>query len=113
MCQCVNVTFGDHTNTVRLKTPQIYKDRFPKKQSEYTFMDKCIADEVQYLWSLGIVTMASCCGHNKSDGDIAVCDEFIPKMKELGYEVMFNPCYPDDEWLFKSKSCVLEKPKEC
>lgn len=113
MCQCNNVDFGDFTNIVKLKVPQIYKDKFPNTKREYFYIDKCISDEVQSLWNLGIVTMASCCGHNKLDGDIAVSDEFIPKMKELGYEVMFNPCYPNDEWLFKSKSCVLEKPKEC
>lgn len=108
MCQCVNVNFGDYTNTVRLKTPQIYKDRFPDTKKKYIFIDKCIADEVQRLWGLGIVTMASCCGHNKSDGFISVLDEFIPQMKRLGYEVMFNPCYPNEEWSFKAKSCVLE-----
>lgn len=29
-------------------------------------VDACIAEVVRYLWSKGVVTLGSCCGHNKN-----------------------------------------------
>jgi hypothetical protein len=62
--------------------------------------DKCLANELFYLWDLGIVTTGSCCGRHKTEkrpegenGEyayIGVSEEFIPLMKELGYKVHIN-----------------------
>ena len=77
-----------------------------RERKEYVALDPCITAEVIQLWRLGIVTTGACCGHNLPDGFqfIGVEDEFIPKMKELGYEVAHNKCRPDDEDSFVPKS---------
>ena len=48
-------------------------------------IDNCILKEIQHLWSLGITTVESCCGHNICDGYIAVIEDDILKMNTLGY----------------------------
>ncbi len=37
-------------------------------------VDKCIASLVQALNTAGVGTVASCCGHGKGLGNIALCD---------------------------------------
>ncbi len=53
-------------------------------------VDKCIIDEVKLLWSKGIETIESCCGHNKTTGYIAVKEVHISQMLLLGYEIDFR-----------------------
>ena len=69
--------------------------------------DKCLADELFYLWDLGIITTGCCCGHHKGlDGShsyIGVDKKFIPQMKKLGYKVRFNDMRPNDEDSFIPK----------
>ncbi len=48
-------------------------------------VDKCLADEIEELWSMGIRTTSCCCGHGVALGFIEVVKEDIPKMEELGY----------------------------
>lgn len=63
--------------------------------------DACLAKELFWLWDMGIETVGSCCGkHINSDKNVAsyiqVKDEYIDKMKELGYiedkNYKHNPC---------------------
>lgn len=67
-------------------------------------IDPCLFFEIKTLWNRGIVTTGCCCGHNIGFAYIGVEEEFIPKMKELGYEVQYNPMRPNDEDSFKPKS---------
>ena len=88
-----------------------------RERKEFVALDPCITSEVIQLWRLGIVTTGSCCGHNLPDGFpfIGVEDEYIPKMKELGYEVAHNKCRPNDEDSFVPKSVgvvTIEKAGE-
>ena len=48
-------------------------------------IDPCIVDEIQYLWSLGVITYGSCCGHNKLEPMVNVDDKNIEQMLNLGY----------------------------
>ena len=58
-------------------------------------IDYCLIPEIYSLWKQGIVTMACCCGHgNKKVASILVEDEFIEKMKELGYQHWCNRRHP-------------------
>lgn len=84
-----------------------------KSSKKWIGFDKCLASELFYLWDLGIITTGSCCGrhtHEKGrveNGEhsyIGVTEEFIPKMKELGYKVRFNPCGPEREDSFIPKT---------
>ena len=101
MCNCVNIEMGLYGNQVKLDCPE-----HMKKYISYDTIaiDRCLLDEIQYLWSLGVRTVGSCCGHNKVIGTIGVAKEDIPKMKKLGYQVQFNPCRPNDEDSFVPKS---------
>lgn len=91
-CDCMGVLPGSHANTVTLPTPEHLIDTSLGCYTfrETTCVDRCIADEVQRLWSLGIVTTGSCCGHNTLPGYIGVTDDCIPRMKALGYRVRPN-----------------------
>ncbi|MFS0489911.1 hypothetical protein [Leadbetterella byssophila] len=48
-------------------------------------IDTCIVEEIEYLWSLGIVTLGCCCGHNKTQSMVNVADENIQDMLDMGY----------------------------
>jgi len=56
--------------------------------------DKCLTDELLYLWDKGIITTGCCCGNHKGDipghSYIGVSEEFIHLMKKLGYKVRIN-----------------------
>lgn len=54
-----------------------YKENVP--------VDACLADEIEYLWSLGIRTTGCCCGHGAILGFIEVVQEDISKMERMGY----------------------------
>lgn len=54
-------------------------------------IDRCIVDEVRKLWSMGIKTNGSCCGHNVPGMSyLGVYDEDIERMIELGYKIREN-----------------------
>ena len=80
MCNCVNVKMGSYDNQVTLKMPN----------GELMGIDKCIAEEVKYIWSWGVKTTGCCCGHNITEGYIGVIDKDIEFMKKSGYKVHFN-----------------------
>lgn len=67
-------------------------------------VDPCLAEEIEYLWGQGIVTTGCCCGHNIGFAYIGVEEEFIPKMKELGYKTQLNPMDVTREDSFIPKS---------
>jgi hypothetical protein len=96
MCDCVNVGFGTYDNVVTLITPE----------GKSVDIDRCIAEEIKYLWSLGIETMASCCGHNKIKGSVIVAKKDIEFIKKLGYKTLplkdSNGRYRDDNFETKT-----------
>lgn len=55
-------------------------------------VDKCLEDEIKYLWANNIVTMGCCCGHGRYLGFIQVTDGCIDKMRSMGYQ---NYIYED------------------
>ncbi len=49
-------------------------------------IDYCIADIVAALNAANIITVASCCGHSKADGNIILEDDrilIIPRFEEI------------------------------
>ena len=70
-CACVNVEMGSYDNQVELKTPGGLGF-----SSETVCVDACCVDAVKYLWSHGIKTYGSCCGHGLIQGFINVGDGF-------------------------------------
>lgn len=90
MCFCVNVKVGSHANAIAVPIPphmEAYRRaRIAAGLSPLIGLDRCIAEEVQYLWSLGIVTYGSCCGHNKDEATIIVASDDHQNMLGLGYQ---------------------------
>ncbi len=97
MCNCNNVDLGGYDNEVVLAVPDSVVLRVNSLEREIrdnVSIDKCIADEIQDLWRLGVCTTGCCCGHGKIKGYIGVEYRFIPLMFSLGY----NPViFEDDE----------------
>jgi hypothetical protein len=95
---------------ITIKVPKTLDTRMNApgaERKEYVSVDPCLAAEIIELWRLGIVTTGCCCGHNLGGRYlpfIGVREDFIPKMKELGYEVQYNDCRPNDEDSFVPKS---------
>jgi hypothetical protein len=100
MCDCKNVALGSYDNQIQINNLPPHMSAFKAA----ICLDACISQEVQDLWDLGITTTGCCCGHNQIAGFIGVIDEDIPKMKEMGYEVMFNPSRPEAEDSFSPTS---------
>ena len=69
-------------------------------------VDTCLENEIKYLLSQGVKTVASCCGHKRLDAFIAVKNEYkyIEMMKHLGYERYINPHCPEAMEFFKPKT---------
>ena len=99
MCKCNGVEFGSYDNIVTVTAPPQIKNK------KAICLDACIAREVQHLWSLGIVTTGSCCGHNKTPdvSFIGVIYDDIEAMKNMGYTVRHNPSRPGDQDSFIPK----------
>lgn len=103
MCSCNNVKVGSYANQVEINRPSHMVGRTEGSKSSMICIDRCILEEIKYLWSLGISTTGCCCGHNVLEPYVGVIESDIPKMKKLGYEVLFNECRPNDEDSFKLK----------
>ena len=88
-CTCKNVTMGSYDNQVTVDIPphmSTYKEiRLSVGLSDVVSIDRCILETVQYLWSLGIRTIGSCCGHGDQKlAYVAVVDADVPAMESLG-----------------------------
>jgi len=93
MCNCPkNAKFGNYGSEESRK----YRNVVCTPQGRRQEIDNCVLPELKILWSQGIKTIESCCGHNKSNGYIAVADESIQQMQTLGYveETRKNLFYP-------------------
>lgn len=81
-CHCVNVAMGSYDNTVDMRTPF----DLPHRDDRWVVIDTCIATEIGWLWHQGVVTLNSCCGHQKIPGSVIVAEESYALMDHLGYE---------------------------
>lgn len=54
-------------------------------------IDKCLKDEILWLWSKGIKTLGCCCGNHYNDniGIPTIVTEDYDVMKQLGYENLY------------------------
>ncbi len=100
MCDCINVRIGSYDNQVILDKP-IWSSK-----EKGICVDRCLESEIKELWDKGIITTGCCCGHNVKPelAYIGVENEFIEKMKSMGYEVAYNPSRPNDEDSFTPKT---------
>ena len=113
---CSNVNFQEYKCAYHIYVPWLCK--FPwesddKKEPKLVAIGKCLLPEVISLWEQGIKTTGCCCGHGKAKPFISVSEENISKMKELGYEVKFNPLRPEAEDEFYPKTKLNYGQSKC
>lgn len=83
MCNCnPEVKPQNYKNQITMYSPSLNKE---------ISIDRCLATEINFLWSIGIKTTGCCCGHNVKLPFIGVEDQYIVKMINLGYNIQFNP----------------------
>lgn len=107
LCNCNNIEVGSYGNQVEIMPLPPHMAAYKTKQGgtpDSICVDRCLADEVQHLWSQGITTTGCCCGHNQVPAYIGVIDEDIEAMKMMGYEVQHNQMRPGDHDSFKPKN---------
>lgn len=66
---------------VRLNRPREVSGRYVVP------VDACIADEIQMLNDIGIITYGCCCGHGETFPQCLVDISSKEKLEELGYEL--------------------------
>lgn len=98
---CEQIKFGKYSCAYAICLPWKVNG-VPKVVS----IDKCLLPEILQLWEQGIKTTGCCCGHGKATPYIGVLPEYINRMKEMGYQVLQNPCRPEDEDSFIPKTSM-------
>ena len=108
-CNCINITPQSrecYTQMICVEIPShmsSYKDiRVEAGLGSEVCIDPCIYDEICELWSKGIITYGSCCGHNMFESMVNVDDKNIQTMLDLGY--IQNHPDPTRKDTFKLKS---------
>lgn len=73
--------------------------------------DLCLEEELLYLKSVGVHTVASCCGHGNSElaSILSAGETSREAMQNMGYELIGN-LYGRDNW--RPKSMLLYDPPE-
>lgn len=109
MLICPN-EFGWYDSKIYLSFP---KHMLSKNGGYYTYKEGCLIDlclvkEIRNLWSKGISTYASCCGHGRILGAIATDKKDEQKMLELGYEFFRES---DSTFIAKSKHKTRHRMK--
>lgn len=54
----------EYGNCITLELPDWY---VKYRNNREVSIDSCIADDIKYIWSLGIETLGCCCGHGKPE----------------------------------------------
>lgn len=105
---CNDIRFGTYDCAYNIMLPWLTHDPCLPGDPPAPYIaavDKCLLPEILNLWEIGIKTTGCCCGHGDPGmAYIGVEPEFIPRMKEIGYEVYPNVCRPGDEDSFVPKT---------
>ena len=101
--KCSDIEIGKYDCAYSIMPPWRQGDG----RERYIAVDKCLLPEILFLWENGIRTTGCCCGHGKRDmSSICVIESDIPKMKRLGYKVLFNHSRPGDEDMFEPQTRI-------
>lgn len=90
-CPCQGVEIGNHTETVTLDYPFFMSEYVGNRlkaglSSKQVSVDKCIAQDVLFLWAHEIATYGSCCGHNQVKPMININPAKMGTAISLGFE---------------------------
>lgn len=113
---CTDIPFQTYKCCYHITLPWLCK--FPweddsMKERKIVSIDKCLLPEILKLWEMGIKTTGCCCGHGRTEPFIGVDFDDIQKMKDLGYQVHFNKCRPNDEDSFIPKTIFDYQRSKC
>lgn len=112
-CQCVDVAFGSYDNQVTVHIPPHMKSyeaaRAAEGLPETICIDTCILEEIRSLWSEGVVTYGSCCGHGKLGSMVNVSEGSVHIMERLGYDVWHSSLWPTPEDTFALKTGTAQE----
>lgn len=113
-CECSpDVMLGSFRNQVNLTLPNHMRFIIDRRRAaglepnDFVSIDRCLVPEIQDLWSHGITTTASCCGHNVAIPDIMVAEEDEPRMRAMGYVELNDPEHGVKLYMPKSIRCEL------
>ena len=109
MCNCKNIEPQSKECYSQMVTVEIpahmneYREvRVKSGLSTEICIDPCIYDDMCLLWSKGIITYGSCCGHNKTDSFVNVDESSIDDMMRMGYEMNHTDKTRRDTFRLKS-----------
>ncbi len=108
MCKCNNIEIGSYENQTVLDYPEWFKS---EKEILSCGIDNCLVDEIKDLWSQGIQTIESCCGHNKVQGYISVLEDHAHLMVDLGYKLYKSNFRNESGWDENGFRVDTYKPK--
>ena len=86
-CQSYNMGGGE-TPQVVLNPNKHFKTDNPSRNVS---VDACIAPQVEYLWSQGVWTVGSCCGHDSDRKPHIIVDEGTDPAKAATILRMIDP----------------------
>lgn len=116
-CHCQGVEPGTYANQEPRLLP-FATPRFPVAGTKPVYIDRCVLPDVEALWSAGIETIESCCGHGRTEGYIAVPVEHEQAMLALGYardeRTKAPGCFlwPRDSGIARTSCAVLREGEE-
>lgn len=109
MCNCKNIipqSAECYRNMITVEIPDHMESyRAARVRGGLTgqvSIDPCIFEEIKDLWSKGIITYGSCCGHNITESMVNVANEDVQAMLNMDYE--WNHPDPRRRDTFKLKS---------
>ena len=114
MCNCDNVEMGSYAAEVVSLIPEhmrSYREsRLRDGLAPIISFDRCCLPQIQHLWSLGVVTLGCCCGHNKVKGFVNVGMDGFQKAIDAGYKpyVFIDDQKRRDTIEFENAEKVLE-----
>lgn len=71
MCDCKSYNLEIGETPEAILTPPSWSE----KQERGICVDACIAEVVKEIWRVGLITLGSCCGHNKENPHIIIPDD--------------------------------------
>ena len=114
--RCVDVPPQTYECCYHIYLPWLYTspcNKDIKQIKNCVSIDKCLLPEILTLWEMGIKTTGCCCGHGCTQPYIGVEFSDIEIMKELGYQVQYNKCRPNDEDSFFPKTQLNYDRAKC
>ena len=73
-----------YEHTISVFVPAFYSEEV-RKSKKTIGIDRCVLKEIQYLWSIGIRTYGSCCGHGIKVAMVNVHTDDMQRMIQMDY----------------------------